>query len=482
MRTSTKRNRLISILLAMTLASALFVAVPQTAFAADATALKTTIEGFDHAGQGTLSATVSGNTVTVTGSVVGAVNIILLDIDPGITVVWKASYHCVGTQAGLALINVKGGGTFEVSEGGSIIQSSLDGPAIGSHGSGIIRVNGGTVSSGDLRTIVVEGPGRVEVISGTVVNHNPGDGSAIYAGAQATSVTISGGEVLAYGSGATIATNTGTGAFLLTVSGGFVDHTGMGPVRGIAIHSQGAGEAIHVSGGIVQSSTGNAILATGLGSSVEVSGGFVHGVGIYPAIEARDITVGPGAWVRAGGENDAIMAIGRDSVVTINGGRVTAGNGFAILADDYSTVTINGGFVFAFGTAVTGDFNDVILMFAGYPTMTLSGTGIVCAWNQAAGHSEYAAGTADDLVVEPANTAAWGINDCGFGISYTYGSATGFLWLVGVHVEVPTGPPAPAELINQSQASSLLTVSKIGFISKTVEEIKFAELASIRVK
>jgi len=75
---------------------ALFAASMSVAYAETPAQLKTTIETFAHGGTGTLTATVSGNTVTVTGNVTGVKNSLYLDFDAGVTVLWQASYEGYG--------------------------------------------------------------------------------------------------------------------------------------------------------------------------------------------------------------------------------------------------------------------------------------------------------------------------------------------------------------------------------------------------
>jgi endonuclease YncB( thermonuclease family) len=64
-------RKLASTLLALAMALTLFAAMPLTAAAASADELAETINNFDHGGSGTLTATASGDTVTVTGAVTG---------------------------------------------------------------------------------------------------------------------------------------------------------------------------------------------------------------------------------------------------------------------------------------------------------------------------------------------------------------------------------------------------------------------------
>jgi len=108
------------------------------AYAADAAALKTTIEGKTWGTNviNRLAAAVNGNTVTVTGTYTSdgpGTGGLTLDIDEGVTVVWKANVVKNTTFTDSYLIRLTGNGTFEVAEGGTL-DSYTDG----------IRLNGNT--------------------------------------------------------------------------------------------------------------------------------------------------------------------------------------------------------------------------------------------------------------------------------------------------------------------------------------------------
>ena len=121
-----KLRRPLATLLAAMMVVGLFAAFPPAVGAANAESLKATIEGFAHGGSGEpLTATVSGNTVTVTGSVTGATNKLTLNIDAGTTVRWQADYHGTTSVTASNLIYLEGPGTFDVAAGGVI---AADGP------------------------------------------------------------------------------------------------------------------------------------------------------------------------------------------------------------------------------------------------------------------------------------------------------------------------------------------------------------------
>ncbi|MCL2078903.1 MAG: DUF4214 domain-containing protein [Oscillospiraceae bacterium] len=160
-------------------------------------------------------------TVTVTGSATGVDSRLTLDIDSGVTVIWKATFR--GDVGGLIL--VKGGGTFVADDGAFITTNTSGAILIGESGGAAtqVRVRNGAVlrgpqgidsnapTSGSGDSIYVEG-GRVESIGGT------GGYNAINSSGN-TPVTVSGGEVVALGGGLAQAISTGGD---VTITGGLV--------------------------------------------------------------------------------------------------------------------------------------------------------------------------------------------------------------------------------------------------------------------
>ena len=462
-------SKLITILLIAVLTCGLFVAAPRMAYAAntDITGTATeSIAAYQTRIQNAINASSSGDTVTVLGSAVDQATPLSFNIKSGVTLIWKRSW---GSPVSVSnLINITGGGTFEVAEGGFLgIAPGNNGTVINAGADSSVVVSGGTVQAGNGRAINAY---SVRV-SGGAVSSSGGETYVIVS----RTVEVRGGRVEAKGYGGAISAMTvevsggtvaatfdtvinGTGAGVIRVSGGSIETQGVaisaiettGSVQvsggsilsatGHAIGTEAAGSVVEVSGGTVRSTGGHAIFATGLGSTVTVSGGTVRGEGNYGAtIYARKITVSNGR-VEAAGDAEAIMAVGRSAAVTISGGVVCATTGFAIYTDDVdSPVNISGGFVFAYGRQIiqgSGAAKEVIIMFADAPSITA--TGIVCAWNKDANHSEYVEGTTDDLTVMPTGRAVWGIQSSQYGIAYSNGSNTGFFPINGVHVSAAT--------------------------------------------
>ena len=148
------------------------------AYADDVNTLKTKIEAFNHGGTGTLSASVSGNTVTVTGNVSGATKHLSLKIDAAVTVLWKATYEG-STSNGNGMFNLYGSGTFEVA-GGIITQNE----------NGEINPTPAISASDYPITIKVSG-GMIRAEEGYAIHNTTG------------TVTISGGIGFAYGTAVT---------------------------------------------------------------------------------------------------------------------------------------------------------------------------------------------------------------------------------------------------------------------------------------
>jgi len=164
-----QHRKAISALLVLAMVIGLFAAMPMTANAKTSNALKTQIEGFDPGG--TIGLPLAAESfynswsgrwfLTVTGAVTGATNRLVLDIDAGVTVIWRANY--AGTIDGSYMIEVSGGGKFEVAEGAIINRGN--GYCIGSGLSDAVNVSGGTVATMGA-TAISSGGGAVNVSGG----------------------------------------------------------------------------------------------------------------------------------------------------------------------------------------------------------------------------------------------------------------------------------------------------------------------------
>jgi len=367
--------------------------VPFNSMQADtATQLAATINGFTGGGTGKLSASVVGNTVTVTGSLTGVktgtipgMNInmdmfkylppaatkgispdliknltsgLTLDIDAGVTIVWNALMS-TGSDFTLlgSLITLFGSGTFEVT-GGKIEANDNDQTA---HAIAIqykestltIKISGGTVSASKGNAVFDEGKKSKIIVSGT-------------------------GLVQCMGAGwSAIATN--------------------GNVE-VRDNAEVDGYSCAISAG---------------GSLLSISGGTVTAIGEI---------------------GTTIKSMGDGAKVTVSGGTVSnMNNGLVIYAQTGDgTVTVTGGLVFAGNTTgnTIGERNVILTEYNPDGFKGATGTGVIIAWNRTAGHESYVQGSSEGIIKSPASaTAVWDIKGASAGISYANGSNTGFITL-----------------------------------------------------
>ena len=304
----------------------------------------------------------------------------------------------------------------------------------------------GPGSTGKLTAFTITGRSRV-IVSGTVTGAtnqlelNINAGVTVYWGADYEgSVEESGGMVYLNGSGGT-----------LVVNGGSIVQNGSSE----AIYNYGGPIEVIIDGGLVSSVNHTTIyLNGGEGNNLTINGGTVLNSvleinAFVAAINARNVTVNGGSVVSTG-KSYAIVSYGD---LVIDGGTVIAmnRNRNAIDGSDAITVTVSGGFVFGYGTAISGeDSNTLIFRYSDASAPVIGGDAVVCAWDKESGLTEYAEGTTDDLVVAPSGASVtWGTSGSQFGVNYANGSNTGFFQVSGVHVNAMvnvaptlTGPTA----------------------------------------
>ena len=193
--------------------------------------------------------------------------------------------------------------------------------------------------------------------------------------------------------------NVSTGT--VTISGGTIKSSGVAGSSAVFNLSTGV---INITGGTVSAEGGYAIINNSTGQ-INISSGTVStttGIAIYSHY------TGTGA-------------------ITISGGTVSATNGRAV-ENACGTLTINGGILFAYGTAIT----DVI-----DGEYTQSGNAVIVAWNEEEGTNTYTAGASDDIFKLPATaTAVWAKKGGNGGIAVANGENTGFIPIAGVTIEV----------------------------------------------
>ncbi|MCL2079844.1 MAG: DUF4214 domain-containing protein [Oscillospiraceae bacterium] len=186
MNTKTRLSKLLAIALTLAMTIALipggFVA-PQPASAATATVLKgEVIDVYNAKYSGSLTTSVEGDTLTVSGSIsptvaIGEIDELRLEIDAGVTVNWSASI--TGARDSGALIDLRGAGTFNMT-GGTINNTSASTTSpypltISCSGSVTLNISGGEVTANRPTIIEMRDTSTITVTGGTIsgsINHH----------------------------------------------------------------------------------------------------------------------------------------------------------------------------------------------------------------------------------------------------------------------------------------------------------------------
>jgi len=262
-----------------------------------------------------------------------------------------------------------------------------------------IFINGGTVESTSAAGYAVQTAGNVVMTGGTVSSIN---GRAINLVGMGSTATINGGIVQATGTGTAISTATTDPTTVanasVAVNGGTVT-----AVSGNAINVTGANSSIIVSSGTVSSVSGNAINAPTDATNLAVT---VNGTG--------KVSSTTGYAIRVLGSAAAVLVDANSQVSVMKTGAAIQSGG---------SITINGGFVFAFGTSAGTAL--------AAPTITppTASAGMVAVWNQAAGVIYYSQGSHNDLtpIIGTSSNLTWYYTpNQGSGISYVNGTTAGF--------------------------------------------------------
>ncbi|MCL2003028.1 MAG: S-layer homology domain-containing protein [Oscillospiraceae bacterium] len=445
-------RRPLAALLALALLITLLPA-PPPAIAADAEGLAEHINNFNHGGDGDLFAEAVGNTVTVTGAVTGANTTLVLDIDGGVTVVWKAEYEGAPQNpiVNSPLISLVGSGTFEVAEGADIYFSGENATAIYSLADDIaINVTGGIARSDDAtaKTIHIGGTDSVITVSGGLVT---GAGDQYYyptidADNDKENVIVTGGIVEAnsttenanffpvaiYTMGSvrvsgngTVMVNGDTYPYDTNGTGRAIFAMGTGSGLKVTVAENGTviafGEAfaieaernytVDVKGGLVEANHGfQSIAILSRGGTVNISDGAVRQVGAANTSNSNAVRMSPmlGTMAASGG------------ALTVSGGLVTSGTTTAISTNNTGTeINITGGLVFSWGNAIvtphnTGTGGDCAISAPSETTINITAPGSVVVWARAAWNSNvryytapynyYVIGSDEHLRALPAET------------------------------------------------------------------------------
>jgi hypothetical protein len=358
--------------------------------------------------------------IIVTGSKTNADATLFLNIPEDKTVVWKATYQAASALN--PLISLSDNGTFEVS-GGTLV--TTNGNTMNSNGTGstiIVGANSKVQTSGaGVHAITTEG--NVEIKEGAEISGTTGE--VIETTGYDSMITMSGGSVTVTSENAINARGINAKVF---VSGGILSN--MAPtdpypvifmsnkennqlnvqVSGTAkVTSSGKGFGIYsygnveISGNACISATDNhAIYTGGSDSKITISGeSKIETTGSYPTIW----TLGSGVEVR-----DYAQVIATKHL-----------NAITSIQNSACMVTVSGGLVFA----ITSNIFTVIS--APY-FMGPIANGVVLAWNNEAGTTNYEIMSADDIQKLPESaTAYWDKKGNLSGISYAMGDNTGFI-------------------------------------------------------
>ena len=431
------------------------------------------------------------NVINVTGTVTDLKASCNLNIDPNVTVNWDANFS--GTLNGAYIINLTGAGTFNLNSDGLISNTGTSG-AVNVIGAGAtITINGGALSSDTNGTTlniasngitaniisggmvanagttssavsVVANVTDVKInIDGGRVSSTPGgyainDGGANKCGNN-TEINITGGSTVESGSACAVQ-STGSGT-VVTVTDSTVTNSAGSNTNSTIYMNGGTGDNVIINGSstiqttnpsntsyVIQTTgnvlvednaqviaiAGRAISLVGMDSTATITGGKVYsntGIAITTAtttaatVQNAKVVV-TGGWVYTNSGAEAIQTTGSNGSVEVSGGWVTATTGLAVKSA--SAVYISGGFVFAYGAGI----GNVVTA----PNSNFAGDGVIAAWTNPSLNHTYIQGTADDLVISPADSAHWHNSGTTGGIYYEKNSNIGFFPLADVTVEL----------------------------------------------
>jgi uncharacterized repeat protein (TIGR02543 family) len=336
---------------------AVFIALclAQGAWADNALAIKAYIESTS---SNSLTATVSGNNVTVTGSLNGGMvassTYLTLNIDANVTVKWQATLSGTISNNSNSMINISGGsGTFSVESG--LIHCIGGGRAITNNTSGAVNISGGTVSTTNGTAIYNASTGVITVSGNTTKITSASTNYTIYLAKVGTETTarfvINSGTVENTGSGGSAIYNSSTGA--IDVFGGTVSAT-----TGEAIYNYGY--TVTISGGTVMATSGYAIyIHYSSPGAINVSGGVVSATSGYAIYKNSPINLG-GYYNNINVSGTAKITSANTSTnggtiynigkLNINGGTIentSSGNAIYVYnhSNDANTVNVQGGVV-----------------------------------------------------------------------------------------------------------------------------------------
>jgi len=315
---------------------------PLTMQADTAAQLQTTINAFTGGSTGKLTATVSGNTVTVTGSLMAVTQTLNLNINSNVTVEWKAT---LAGNAGI-LIGLTGYGMFQVADGANIQALADNTVCIRTTDASVIYVAGGTVSATKTNAIQAIGTGALITVNGGTVGSTTGD--AIFAPDSNCAITLS-------GTGIVRSTDGGDGIIIDGAAARLEvkDNAQVSATTNQAIRATGLNPVITISGGTVTNTNGRTLYATGSATGAKIT---ISGTGKVQATNNTALATVETSGVSVDVKDQAqilataqtgICAWSNNIAVTVGGtATVSSNTGLAIAAGGSgATVTVSGGTV-----------------------------------------------------------------------------------------------------------------------------------------
>ena len=363
-------------------------------------------------GAGTRVLIESGSLVTPpTGNGVSinvAADSITVTVPLGGMVINEGSNSAINVASGISdvKINVTGGTVSSFPNGYAINDSG--GVGTGPHPANTeVTVSAGLVESGGACAIRSSGSDSVVKISGGVVRNSATNNanSTIYLnGGTGDNLIVTGGEIYT--------TNTSSTSYVLQTTGNVKISAGtVASINGRAINLVGQTSVATISGGIIETMNGTAVCTATTDPTT---------------VTDAKIIIESSAVVRATGTGTAVRITGANSTAEIRGNAlVTAKQGFAVDASGSplpDSVTVSGGFVFAWGNATSRVVS---------PATKLSSAvgGIIAAWNTETDvGGTYNQSSTTDLSILPAASSSvfWDnepVNSTNGGIRF---SGTGF--------------------------------------------------------
>jgi hypothetical protein len=186
--------------------------------------------------EGTLYSYLYGNTITVTGSLTGATETLDLEIPSGVKVIWQAELSGdVGADPDVSLVNISGGGIFEMAGGELTNSKDTDGDSsyytIHVSAYSTVNITSGTVSATGEESVAIRATDNSTVnIAGGAVSNTGGFGIAL-AASKNTKVNITGGQV----------STTGIGSYAIFTNVSSTEIVGEVNIEGGAVSASGEG-------------------------------------------------------------------------------------------------------------------------------------------------------------------------------------------------------------------------------------------------